>query len=424
MTTRIAFVSDLHLGALEKLDEFRWDDSFAALLRHPRIAPGAGDRSELVVLGDAFDLWQAVAESDCQADRSSTIELRYGAADERARLEAVARRHPAFFAEVGRFAATPGGAVTFVAGNHDHSLVDAGVQEALRRACGLAGGDGRIAFAHTVDRPELGLWAEHGNQLEPNNRYAAFERLDPDGECRGYPFVRLFWNRMEYRDPALQNNGSYWHAVWRHLSDRKEWHLFAVAVRFFRQYWSDPRVKARISPFESAGGPSTDARVELSGAPTLLAEGRPAEGRIFAPDADTERLFREAYQASEEVRAEVDAAFTEAGGAPPSAAEVAAPVQSGELESAVSIGPPRDVVAAAELAAGRSSFPMKAGAYATVVIGHTHGERDQTVAGGARYLNTGTWARGGDLPVALVESSGAGSPAVALLHLFPGGELR
>jgi len=419
MKNRITFVSDLHLGALGKLDEFLWDDRFAALLRHPSIAPGPGDRSELVILGDAFDLWQAVPASDCEADQASAIELQYTADVERARLEAVARRHPTFFAEIGRFAATPGCSVTFVPGNHDHSLVDAGVQAALRRACGLGGEDPRLGFALSVDRPELGLWAEHGNQADPNNRYSAFERFDPESECRGYPFVRLFWNRIEYLDPALQNNGSYWHAVWRHLSDRKEWRIFALAIRYFRQYWNDPRVRARLTPFEAGADP----RVTLDGAPTLLAAGRAAPGRLFAPGAEAERLFREAYQVSPEVRAEIDAACAEAGRPTPGAEELGAPVVPGATEAILPLGPPRDVAAAGDLGAGRSTFPARARAYSTVVTGHTHVERDQRLESGTRYLNTGAWSRGGDLPAALVEWTGDGRPEASLLHLLQSGEL-
>jgi UDP-2,3-diacylglucosamine pyrophosphatase LpxH len=430
MTTRLVFVSDLHLGSVPKLDEFKYDDRFAALLQHDAVLPAAGRTSELVILGDAFDLWQSVPEQDCKAETTAPIDLGYDAAAETARLEAVASQHRTWFDALGKYALTPGCRVTVVPGNHDHSLVDPVVQQALRKACGLAEADDRISFSSSCDRPELSLYAEHGNQLERNNRYKDFSKLDPGGECRGYFFVRLFWNRMEYLDPELQNNGSYWRAAWRHLLRRKDWPLFATALRFFGQYWNDRRVKRHITPFFDASGktvPATDARVELPEAPVLLVSGRRVKGRLFAMDREAERLFREAYRASPEVRKEVDAILAstrspfsglEAFEQSPEAAMPLAFDDVGELP-----GPPDDIVQATQLSEGKGSFSPKASSYRFVLIGHTHGERFVQLDNEAVYVNTGTWSRGGRLPVGFAELADGGQPTAWLGHLEVNGQL-
>ena len=52
-------------------------------------------------------------------------------------------------------------------------------------------------FGNFYENPELALYADHGNQYDKNNAYKDFGRFDWKEDCRGYYFVKLFFNRIE-----------------------------------------------------------------------------------------------------------------------------------------------------------------------------------------------------------------------------------
>jgi hypothetical protein len=72
---RTVLLSDLHLGGNPALDDFTHDAEFAALLALPELQPEAGTEVTLVLLGDTFDLWQAVSPQECAADEAVQVVL-------------------------------------------------------------------------------------------------------------------------------------------------------------------------------------------------------------------------------------------------------------------------------------------------------------------------------------------------------------
>lgn len=91
MRNVLAVVSDLHLGSLPALDDFVLDERFDALLA---VLDGGNDSCELALLGDTFDMWQAVDQAECSSEViPETVTAPSTAEAEIARLDRIRSRH-------------------------------------------------------------------------------------------------------------------------------------------------------------------------------------------------------------------------------------------------------------------------------------------------------------------------------------------
>jgi UDP-2,3-diacylglucosamine pyrophosphatase LpxH len=401
MKKAMAFVSDLHLGALPALDDFALDERFAVLLA--RLAEGGWDACELVLLGDTFDAWQAVDAEECAPDEiAASAKLPSTVPLEQARLDAIRARHRRWFDALAGFVAEPRHAATFVAGNHDHALVDPAIQQHVRSLCG---GAPSVRFERAVDRPEFALYGEHGNQFDFNNRYRNFAAWEPGRECRGYYFVRYFWNWLEFHLPRLTDTSSEWSRFWHEV--RREPKLLPRAFRRFTRYVRAVKTQV-VLPLEEAVAEGAETPLLPPGSPTLLLMGA-AGPNVFTDDPVMEQAFRQAYRDDPDMRAEVDALLAAQGRTP----HVPPPEQVAEIARSrveATEGVATDVVWAERLFSdGTVLGPrLDPARVRFVLLGHTHGLRDETVPVGARYVNTGTWTHGpkDDVPVVLAQSLG------------------
>ena len=461
---RAVFASDLHLGSNPTLDDFTQDVEFESFLELPELTPSGNDRVELVLLGDSFDLWQAVSDGECHQEKAKRIDLAYVAASEAGRLDGVRAKHLRWFQALGRFAERPGCRLVVVPGNHDHSLIDPTVQARLAGHLGLSGSD-RLSFVNFYENPMLRLYADHGNQYDHNNTYDDFARVDWSQDCRGYYFVKLFLNRIEYRDPRIDNSPSGWGAVWHWLRRTLDFTLLATAIRYFWQYSTDDRVPKPVTPFAARGVAEAIPQrglLDLPAAPQLLVSGSSARSaeRFFSADTVMEEFLREAYDASPEVRLAVNEILeaqekhegvrgttrgTARRGAPRSKPsdrgragtrkpstrrrpEVPRPLGRvrGVAATRGIAGPPEDVAWAENLFSDKPYFRdrLTPGAFQYVLFGHTHGALEHRLSNGAMYLNTGTWTtEGPGLPVAVAECPPGGTPTAKLFR-FKNGRLE
>lgn len=458
---RAVFASDLHLGSNATLDDFTRDVEFAALLETPQLNPSGDDRLDLVLLGDSFDLWQAVSEDECHQEESKRINLAYVPASEAVRLDEVRAKHLRWFEAVGRFAQRPGCRLVVVPGNHDHSLIDPTVQASLAGHLGLSGSP-RLSFVNFYEDPTLRVYADHGNQYDRNNTYDDFARVDWKQDCPGYYFVKLFLNRLESRDPRIDNSPSGWGAVWHWLRRTLNFKLLAMAIRYYWQYSTDRRVPKRITPFADqpiAETPSTRGVPGHPAAPALLVAGRSARSteRFFSADPEMEEFLRGAYDASREVRLAVNEILaaqgsregvrgTERGTArrrgpqrkptgrplsgtprPSTRRRGEVPKPMGALRGVAATrgiaGPPEDIAWAENLFSEKPYFRDRLApeAFRYVVFGHTHDALERRLSNGATYLNAGTWAaEDPGLPVVVAECPPGGAPTAKLLRLKDG----
>jgi UDP-2,3-diacylglucosamine pyrophosphatase LpxH len=410
---RAILVSDLHLGIgpPHNVEEFYSDAAFAALLNDPLLSPTDGDELDLVLLGDTFDLWRtALADADYTAAESSNIPLDYTIEDEVRRLKRIWQAHPQFFLGLREFTNRPRCRLTLVPGNHDHSLVEGNLQAAVRTLVSPV-----VGFATNFDRPDLALYAEHGNQWDENNKYEDFDRFGVDGEAAGYFFVRLFLNRLQTLEPNLVDFPRRWTRLWHYLLTvlRTRPSVLARALHFYVQYRRDRRVTARLRVAGISFAPGAPSPEVDTDGPDLLAAGGTRGDHVFSEDPEVEHALREAYHRSAEVKAVVDAAR------PAESQPVPLP-EAGVTDAASSftlLGPglleeDGAMKLFSAIPTGRDR-PLEPGTYRFVVFGHTHEKGDVALANQARYFNTGTWVGRAlaDWPVLVVEQTAGGTRA-------------
>jgi len=215
------FVSDLHLGCGDSLEDFAlWDTgkpcfpkqkdavgtamdrmhrAFERFIDYILCLPEKGkERPELVFLGDTFDLLQVFPE-----ERKNP-----------AKIDLIAKVHKPFFTALYHFRKN-GGIIRFVVGNHDHDLLYPSLFGALKRHLPFQEKENNLKlpllFYHD---PNAGIYAEHGNQFDSLN---AFRNPGiPEEWPFGSELVLRLVNPLEQTHPMIDNLGlreALWHAL-------------------------------------------------------------------------------------------------------------------------------------------------------------------------------------------------------------------
>jgi UDP-2,3-diacylglucosamine pyrophosphatase LpxH len=400
------FISDLHLGADPELEGFHSDEPYSEFLAKISVEH-KGHAVELVLLGDIFDLWQVVPLEDKTQPTADRIELDLHTSGEAAKLARAAENHPQILTALRRFLESDpaGRKVFFVYGNHDHSLVDPSLQASLRQKIlgeRTADLERQLIFGTCYDNPDLRVYAEHGNQYDPNNYYGNFYLL---AECPGYFFVRLFWNRLEPLGSGIDSlYPDKWHVTFRWMIEQKRWNLLTPALKFFRQYRRDKRVPEYIDvpgvPFFASFAahlpPSFEAYPEL-----LFKERLPPAGNIFSENPAVEIRYRALYSTDVGFRNAMDQFFRETFGTIPVITPPIAGQPSPPLAPFLFGRKDRYMAAVEEMFANHDNpkhpyfraRPLEPERYDYVILGHTHTKSQRAIDGqhGKIYFNTGSW---------------------------------
>ena len=182
---RRLIVSDLHLGAGDRLDDFEADAELAAFIRSHAIS---AEPTELILAGDTFEFLQVRLPDMSDYEWS-------GSAAER-RLEVILAAHPEPIAALREFVAQAENQLTLLIGNHDFELHYAAAKARLRQALGLAEGDPRLRFGLTYTGG--GIYVDHGMQFDPWNRFANVSGIsEPFEVVRGTRMVKEVINPLE-----------------------------------------------------------------------------------------------------------------------------------------------------------------------------------------------------------------------------------
>lgn len=312
------FISDLHLskGAAWSLEDFESDSQVTSLVDYLDGRFG-GQRVDLVLLGDAFDLWQVVPPSDLAP--GSAIDLTPNLNTICADLQEIASQHPRFFEALARFSQSPGHRLVVIPGNHDHALVTLQLQSELRSILvnrfAFQGGDDNLFFPphYFYAVPQLGIYAEHGNQYDKFNAYDNFAHFGPDPraeECQGYGLVRLFWNRLENLEPDIDDAPERWGEWFSWLRRHFKFGTIARAWGWYQEYLGDGRVDPitiRAALKEAALAVPDEQGTERVVAPEILLDGRNLNRNLlFSPDLAVEQAYRNLYQREPGFRQTVD----------------------------------------------------------------------------------------------------------------------
>ena len=156
---RRVIISDLHMGAGDRLDDFDADAELSTFIR--TYVAGAAP-TELILAGDTFEFLQV------RLPDLSDFEWSGEAAAQR--LGAILAAHTEPIAALRVFLDQPGNQLTVLIGNHDFELHYAKAKARLREALGLAEGDRRLRFGLTYSGG--GVYIDHGMQFDPWNRFA------------------------------------------------------------------------------------------------------------------------------------------------------------------------------------------------------------------------------------------------------------
>lgn len=206
-------ISDLHFGVGRQgdrwhpMEDFRWGDEFRQFL--DEIHRQGGGRTDLVIAGDTFELWQSLQPRDCVA---ANLDAGCSEAEALGRLKNVTSAHAAVLKAIGAFANAGDNRVVFVPGNHDAALLFPAVGQAAEHATGARTGRVRVETAGFWLSAGGRVLVEHGHQMgQEVNRMRGwptpFVGSNPVRLERswGEQFVQEFYNQYEAKYPIIDN---------------------------------------------------------------------------------------------------------------------------------------------------------------------------------------------------------------------------
>lgn len=182
---RRIILSDLHLGAGDRLDDF---DADAALTSFITSYALRDEPVELILAGDTFEFLQVrLPGFDDYEWSNRAAELR---------LRVILDAHPEPIAALRQFIARPGNQLTLLIGNHDFELHYTGAKQVLRETLGVSSDSDRLRFGISYEGG--GIYIEHGNQFDSWNRFLHVEGIsDPFEVVRGTRIVKDVINYLE-----------------------------------------------------------------------------------------------------------------------------------------------------------------------------------------------------------------------------------
>ena len=218
----VIVISDLHFGlggragsdgqpaGWDAYEDFRWSREWAEFLQQiDRESQAAGSATDLILNGDAFELWQSRSK-DCQ---SRDHEQGCSSAEALARAQSVIAAHREDLRRLGQFAMSGDNRVVIVPGNHDAALLFPAVASAVQASTGATAERLSISPAGFWVSRDRRIYTDHGHQigLDPNgfhNWPTPFRERDGQYYLTrpwGEQFMQAFYNAYEDRYPIIDN---------------------------------------------------------------------------------------------------------------------------------------------------------------------------------------------------------------------------
>jgi UDP-2,3-diacylglucosamine pyrophosphatase LpxH len=239
----IVAISDLHFGvgrdndAWHSMEDFRWGPEFQMFL--DEVHKRGGGKVDLVIAGDAFELWQSRTPDCAPPNRDAGC----SEAEALARLKAVVAAHATELRALGRFAAAGDNRVVFVPGNHDAALLFPAVAKAAIEATGDGGSRVSVSASGYWLSPGKEVFVEHGHQMGKEvNKLRSWPRpfvgTNPARLERswGEQFVQGFYNQYEAKYPIIDNVSEEGVGV-RYAREVEGWVGTATAFGRFVQFY-------------------------------------------------------------------------------------------------------------------------------------------------------------------------------------------
>jgi len=177
-------ISDLHLGAGDRKDDFCDDEALIAFLDHYV----SREPTELILAGDTFEFLQVSLPDVADDEWTPRAAAR--------RLQAIIAAHAGVIDALRRFMQQEGNQLTILIGNHDFELHYPTAKAVLREALNLATDDHRLRFG--ISYHGGGVYIVHGNQFDRWNRFINFASIsEPFEVVRGTQLVKEVINELE-----------------------------------------------------------------------------------------------------------------------------------------------------------------------------------------------------------------------------------
>lgn len=217
-------VSDLHLGAGDRMDDFHADSDFAEFVHGFVMGPP----TELILAGDTFEFLQVILPDVNDFEWSSRAATR--------RLDVIMAAHPKVLDALAAFVSGHGNYLTFMVGNHDFEMHYESVKTRIRERLGISPESERVRFC--IRYFGDGLYIEHGNQFEPWNSFVRFEGISQPFELvRGTLAVKSVINPLErsplpvapFIDNVKPSSAFLWHLLG--LSNLRDLQVVSFVLR-------------------------------------------------------------------------------------------------------------------------------------------------------------------------------------------------
>jgi len=216
----IIFIGDLHIGCGDVLDDFflaenltistqkkSMSEFLSAIDKMHKVFDSfleyilsikKGEKVEVILLGDIFDCLQIQ-------------NAEYGSPQ---KIDLIKKSHSPFFESLNNFI-KKGGEVTYVIGNHDKEMAFSECFERLKSIVPQLNEKYDGKPIHYYRNTELSLYAEHGNQSDPFNRFK--NPLDPKEIPIGSLIVQHIVNNFEKEYPLIDNLQGAQEILWLSL---------------------------------------------------------------------------------------------------------------------------------------------------------------------------------------------------------------
>jgi UDP-2,3-diacylglucosamine pyrophosphatase LpxH len=307
---QLVVISDLHFGVGKQADgswdpteDFRWSHALDAFLH--KISDCGKDAVDLVIAGDAFELWQPPKELECKGATSdagcTTTELRLILAN-------VISAHRKDLEALGAFADRGTNFLYFVPGNHDSALVLDDCWQLVVEAVSAKRG--------RLKRVPSGIWVsgdgrvviEHGHQIgEDVNKYPEWPTITTniDGILYvhrpwGERFVQVLFNEEEKSYPTIDNLSPESAGVRYRMADKGLWRSVADVARFLQFNLFETAMSQKLQVLGADADPSSIPSWDLNVArgwghllfARALAEDDPFRKALMSDKDDDARQLR------------------------------------------------------------------------------------------------------------------------------------
>jgi UDP-2,3-diacylglucosamine pyrophosphatase LpxH len=216
MPSEYYFISDLHIGGDEQLQQCAFEDELVSFLRD---LESNGPETELVVLGDAFGLWE------------------FTEVDGLAKFDALVDAYPDLFEQFRRTGEHI--TITFIPGNHDYELACYPEYVELLAQYNITL-EQELSLTRELNGKQI--WVEHGMQEDPNNSMPDFG--NPYANPPGY-FVN---QHVTSTAGKLSDRGRYnWLKDIQSVAPMEEIPRWMISNYFYREM--SPFLRYAVLPF-------------------------------------------------------------------------------------------------------------------------------------------------------------------------------